>query len=216
MKAQLNIFNDGKTRIAEVMQHSGLSIVEGLQYIPSYISRVEAQRLWQLVDHNPWLRDLKRRVQHYGYKYDYRARRIDYSMRIGELPPWGVRLALRLCKDGPFAELPDQVIVNEYEPGQGITDHIDCEPCFQSTIVSLSLGSTCVMNLTNKATGHRIPVFLEPGSIVVLKGPSRYDWQHGIPHRKTDMFRNRRYSRTRRISLTFRKVILQDELSCPT
>jgi len=27
-------------------------------------------------------------VQHYGYRYDYKARTIDHSMRLGELPQW--------------------------------------------------------------------------------------------------------------------------------
>lgn len=213
MTTQLDIFNSGS---AAVRQLGDLSLVNGLMYVPRYISATEASLLWEHVDQNPWLRDLKRRVQHYGYKYDYKARRVDYSMRLGELPSWGRVLASKLTNDGYFSQLPDQIIVNEYKPGQGISDHIDCEPCFEDTVISLSLGSSCVMNLTNKRTGQRIPLFLEPCSIVVLKGQSRYDWMHGIPPRKTDVFQNRRYPRTRRISLTFRKVILQDESFCPT
>lgn len=39
----------------------------------------------------------------------------------------------------------DQLIINEYTPGQGINPHIDNPTLFSSPIVSLSLGSDCVM-----------------------------------------------------------------------
>ena len=35
-----------------------------------------------------WLNDLSRRVQHYGWRYDYKARAITPDMHIGELPDW--------------------------------------------------------------------------------------------------------------------------------
>ena len=106
-------------------------------------------------------------------------------------------------------ETADQVIVNEYEPGQGISSHIDCEPCFKDTIVSLSLGSGCVMNFTNKFNRkHIIPIWLAPRSIVVLRDEARYEWLHGIAARKWDVWGNQRYERARRVSLTFRKVII--------
>lgn len=41
-------------------------------------------------------------------------------------------------------ELPDQLIVNEYPAGEGIEAHIDA-PLFTDTIVSISLGSSCIM-----------------------------------------------------------------------
>ena len=71
-------------------------------------------------------------------------------MRVGELPEWLKILSEKLYQEGYMPKIADQVIVNEYLPGQGISAHIDCEPCFQDTIVSLSLGSSCVMDFTNK------------------------------------------------------------------
>src|SRR5690606_13111056 len=101
---------------------------------------------------------------------------------------WALDIGSRLYKDEILSFMPDQVIVNEYEPGQGIAQHIDCEPCFENTIVSLSLGSSCVMdfylkqNLKLKESLH-----LEPHSLLVLKGESRYNWLHGIAGRKSDV-----------------------------
>jgi alkylated DNA repair dioxygenase AlkB len=66
------------------------------------------------------------------------------------------------------------------------------------------------MNFTNKDSGEVIPVLLEPRSLVVLKGEARYGWMHGIPARKSDDVEGRTLKRSRRVSLTFRKVILQE------
>lgn len=186
-----------------------IAMIDGLQYVENYID--EKQHDWALawIDEHQWLDDLKRRVQHYGFKYDYRARKVNYDMRIGELPAWLHRLSEKLHKDGYMPEVADQVIVNEYLPGQGIASHIDCEPCFQNTIVSLSLGSGCVMNFTHKSDKtQKIPVWLAPRSLVVLSGEARYEWLHGIPARKSDEWDSEKHERQRRVSLTFRKVIL--------
>jgi alkylated DNA repair dioxygenase AlkB len=190
-----------------------LSKVKGLLYIPEYITKEEHDSFWQSVNAEHWLGDLKRRVQHYGYKYDYKARFIDYSMKIGELPEWIKPFAKKLYEDGYMPAIPDQLIVNEYKPGQGIASHIDCEPCFGDTIISLSLGSTCVMDFINKDTKEKVEVLLEPRSLVVLKNDARYLWTHGIAGKKADYFKGQKYKRTIRISLTFRNVILN---SCAT
>ena len=124
--------------------------ISELRYIENYITANEHDALLAKVNNGPWLDDLKRRVQHYGFKYDYRKRKVDMSMHLGRLPDWLERLSQKLHTDGYMPEVADQVILNEYLPGQGISAHIDCEPCFKDTIVSLSLGSRCVMDFTNK------------------------------------------------------------------
>jgi alkylated DNA repair dioxygenase AlkB len=105
---------------------------------------------------------------------------------------------------------PDQVIINEYQPGQGITPHIDCIPCFGETIVSISLNSPCVMEFTHSNANERIVKLLEPRSLIVLEGDARYKWQHAIPKRKTDNWSGQKFTRGRRISLTFRTMILAE------
>lgn len=101
---------------------------------------------------------------------------------------------------------PDQIIVNEYLPGQGISEHIDCTPCFGGTICSLSLGSSCLMDFTKGALKQSI--LLEPRSLLILKSDSRYLWKHGIASRRIDKLRSLQIKRERRISLTFRNVII--------
>ena len=176
--------------------------IPGLAYISSYISSAYEETLMKLIDAQEWNLDLKRRTQHYGYQYDYAARSVNASYYLGEMPYWVDELCSKLYGAGTFIEKPDQVIINEYMPGQGIASHIDCVPCFEGIICSLSLASGCIMDLTN---GHaKKSIYLESRSLLILKGDARYKWKHGIASRKND----NGVKRQRRISLTFRKVIL--------
>lgn len=185
--------------------------VPDLIYVPDYIPPDEEIRLLRMIDTAPWQTDLTRRVQHYGYRYDYKARRLDETMYLGGLTGWMRNLAVRLREDGYIDTVPDQVIVNEYEAGQGIAPHVDCVPCFDDTILSISLGSPCQMIFEKLRSKIKVPVWLETGSLVVMKGESRYGWKHSIPARKSDIIDGERITRTRRISLTFRCVILSEQ-----
>ena len=186
-----------------------VSMIQGLVYIPNFIDKVEVKSFIGAINSAQWLSDIKRRVQHYGYKYDYKARSIDYSMFIGQLPPWAINMAQRLFDEKHINVLPDQLIINEYEPGQGIANHVDCEPCFGDTVISISLGSPCVMDFINLRTRQKVEIMLESGSLVVLSGEARHNWTHGIAPRKTDNFNGIKTDRRLRISMTFRKVTLK-------
>jgi len=113
--------------------------VPGLSIVHEFIAPGEETDLLYAVDNAPWLRDLKRRTQHYGWKYDYKARAINVGAKLGPLPSWAEMLADRLVAAKLVPEIPDQVIVNEYVGSQGIAKHIDCVPCFRGPIVMISL-----------------------------------------------------------------------------
>ena len=181
--------------------------VSGLTYVPDFISAHDQDSLLSQIDQQSWLTDLKRRVQHYGYRYDYKARAVSNDAYLGTLPAWLLALSKKLHDDRIFPSAPDQVIVNEYLPGQGISAHIDCIPCFADTIASLSLGSNTVMDFSNLKTGEKKSIVLEERSLIVLSGPARYEWQHAIPARKSDIINGIKTERARRVSLTFRNVI---------
>ena len=185
------------------------NIPPGLIYLPNYISQDFHDRLLTIIDRNPWLSDLKRRVQHYGYKYDYTKRQVDYSMFLGNLPDWLFSIAQKLHHDLLVDCLPDQAIVNEYNPGQGIAPHVDCVPCFDKTIISLSLGSACVMEFARSQTLEKIAVKLEPCSLIVMQEEARYKWTHRIAPRKKDRYKGEQIIRKRRVSVTFRKVTIK-------
>jgi len=181
--------------------------IEGLTYIPEFITLSEQKNILAKIDAASWLTDLQRRVQHYGYKYDYKSRKVNPSDYIAPLPDWAMAIARRIY---PVYSptLPDQAIVNEYQPGQGIANHVDCKLCFTHAIASLSLVSTCVMDFICIQTGERLSLLLEPRSLIVMEGAARYDWTHGIAKRKKDCFQGEVILRERRVSVTFRTVIL--------
>lgn len=181
--------------------------IPGLKQVAGYLREVEQHELLETIDSLPWCSDLKRRVQHYGYRYDYTRKRIDKDLFLGPLPNWAQALADRLFFEGHTLRHLDQLIVNEYLPGQGISSHTDCVPCFADTVLSLSLGSACVLTMSRDDSREKVPVFLEPGSLLVIKGEARYKWKHGIAPRKTDLYAGQRFVRGRRVSLTFRTVL---------
>ncbi len=198
MERQLELFAD-----EQVIESCYLGI-EGLTKVPNFLDAAMRDETLAMVDSLPWQNDLKRQVQHYGYKYDYKSRAIDRSMFVGELPPFAKAIALRLFQDGHMPGIPDQLIVNEYRRGQGIAAHVDCVPCFDDTIVTISLGSVYDMHFKSLETSVEKSATLELGSALILSGDARYSWTHGIRPRTTDNGR----PRGRRVSLTFRKVLL--------
>jgi len=201
---------------------SSSDLPPGLLYEPEFVDADEEDGLLHEIDSEdaPWLSDLSRRVQHYGFKYDYRARRIVRSMHLGPLPGWLRDLADKVTgfvesNEGFESVEPlqpfDQAIINEYEPGQGISAHVDCEPCFGPVVATLSLGSAVEMQFEHIRTGVRKPVHLEQRSLAVLTGETRYEWNHSISNRQSDPppnGRGQRMQRRRRVSITFRSVIL--------
>lgn len=187
---------------------SKIKLIEGLSIFYDFISEEDEVSIIETIDNNKWLLDLSRRVQHYGYKYDYKKRRIDNKMYLGKLPEWLQKITLVMIENNVIDFTPDQAIINEYQPGQGIAPHIDCEPCFGDTIISLSLGSSCMMNFEKEPNSkQKIEIFLEPRSLIIMREESRYNLYHSIPSRKKDKIADNLFTRNRRISVTFRKII---------
>lgn len=202
-----NLFHTNKTNREQTFENA--KVVEGLQIYFDFISDLEEKELITKIDSNEWLFDLKRKVQHYGYKYNYRSRRIDNSFYIGSIPNWMNFLIKRLNEKNIIDFIPDQAIVNEYIDDQGIAPHIDCESCFGETVISISLSGSCVINFERILNSkNKIPFFLEQRTLLVMTGESRFNWYHGIPCRKCDDFNGAKLRRGRRISITFRKVKL--------
>ncbi|MCX8525615.1 alpha-ketoglutarate-dependent dioxygenase AlkB [Chryseobacterium formosus] len=180
------------------------SIISGLLYQDDFLSIEEEKVMISEIDNAVWDTNLKRRVQHYGYMYDYKKKNIDQDLKINKLPDWLLALERKIRTTFNLENSFDQVIINEYEPGQGISNHIDCVPCFEDVIISISLLSSCVMQFSKDVEKHEI--LLQPRSILLLSGEARYHWKHGIKSVKNDKFQNTAIPRTRRISITFRKI----------
>ena len=188
--------------------------VPGLKVFEQFLTPEEQAECVKRVDAaaNEWRNDLRRRVQHYGWRYDYRARAITPDMHIGALPDWLDRLAQKLYEETSlFDRKPEQVIVNEYQPGQGIVTHIDHRG-FGPTVCTISLLDDWEMDFSEN-WDDKSPALLKRGSCVLLTGSSRSKWQHGIAPRKTENIANGRRDRKRRLSLTFRTVLNRDGIN---
>lgn len=176
----------------------------GLLYSPNLILQSEAEAFLSFIDAQVWDLGMKRRVQHYGWRYDYKNTRVDPKDFLGPLPEIFLKIAEKIGGLTEEKVIFDQVIVNEYLPGQGISAHVDCVPCFGPVIASVSLGSPCEMLFQNRSTKARSSILLEPQSLLVLSGEARFSWSHEIPARQSDMIEGMRVKRGRRVSLTFR------------
>ena len=190
--------------------------VPGLQVVNLFLSPEQQARVTQRVDadQQAWRNDLSRRVQHHGWRYDYKARAITPDMYLGQLPDHLQELAQRLYDEtGLFDRAPEQVIINEYVQAQGIGTHIDHRG-FGPAIATISLLEDWEMDFSRNWR-DRTPALLPAGSCLVMTGQSRSRWQHGIQARRADPGAAGSRPRGRRLSLTFRTVLNRDGRNDP-
>lgn len=165
----------------------------GLMVIEESISSEDEKMLLENVnwtedtDNQNFQKSLKhRRVKHFGYEFHYENNNVDKDKPLpGGLPDICDSILEKWLKEGFISYKPDQLTVNQYEPGHGIPAHIDTHSAFEDEIVSLSLGSEIVMDFKHP-DGVTVPVMLPRRSLLVMTGESRYLWTHGITPRKFD------------------------------
>ena len=179
----------------------------GATLVPDIVTEAEEQRILLRISQAPWMTDLSRRVQHYGYTYDYRAPSAGRHDPAPPFPRWATVIGERLS---PFFDgaMPEQCIVNEYRPGQGIGMHADHRD-FGPVVASLSLAADWPMRFRPRSVrpyardglpGDEV-VLLPRRSVLVLAGAARRDFMHGIDRADTAG------EATTRISATFRTLI---------
>lgn len=179
----------------------------GLYLWKNFLTIPQENDLWTRTYQQPWNHTLKRKTQHYGYEYAYSSRHLQKAEQ--EIPDWLhfiIQQAMEKVKLlGIVLKFPDQAIINEYEPGQGIAHHIDDQRWFDDTVWSLSLGSDCIMDF--KKDGKVTSLHLPQKTLLIMTGSARSEYTHGIVPRKTDIINNKRQLRTTRVSITFRHTI---------
>ena len=211
MSAQLDFDFGGAADTLHLPESDTAAVpdIPGLKYLPQFLAIDEQTAAVRHIDQHPWRSDLERRVQHYGWRYDYLARTVDQDMRIGPLPAWLQAIAQRLYDEtGLFDRVPDQAIVNEYFPGQGIAMHADRQ-CFGATVATVSLGDAWRMDLrpAGGKADTRVDILLEQGSALLMTEDARWRWFHGIAKRLKERTDGVSRMRKRRLSLTFRTVL---------
>uniref|UniRef100_UPI00398E641F tRNA (carboxymethyluridine(34)-5-O)-methyltransferase ALKBH8 n=1 Tax=Pristiophorus japonicus TaxID=55135 RepID=UPI00398E641F len=171
-----------------------LSLPPGLLVIEEVISPEYEKRLLAFIDGSTDTtkenaqRSLKhRRVKHYGYEFRYDNNNVDKDKPLpGGLPEICDDILEQSMEKGYIKFKPDQLTINQYEPGQGIPPHIDTHSPFEDGIICLSLGAETVMDFKHP-TGCSVAVMLPRRSLLVMTGESRYLWSHGITPRKFDV-----------------------------
>lgn len=103
---------------------------------------------------------------------------------------------------------------------QGICAHVDLLR-FEDGIAIVSLESSCVMHFTQVEEAScavaiegrtdlpmtKIPVFLTPGSLVLMSEEARYCWKHEINRKPGfQIWEGQELNQRRRISITLRKL----------
>uniref|UniRef100_A0ACD5UTB7 Uncharacterized protein n=1 Tax=Avena sativa TaxID=4498 RepID=A0ACD5UTB7_AVESA len=206
--------------------------IPGIHLVEEFVTAAEEQELLAAVDSKPWKRLAKRRVQHYGYEFLYETRNVDSKQFLGELPSFVSKVLNKIVTfpgvKNCTTNLVDQLTVNEYPCGVGLSPHIDTHSAFEEMIFSLSLAGPCIMEFRQYPKGSwrapstvngtdeasiqdpqciRKAVFLPPRSMLLMSGEGRYAWHHYIPHHKIDDVSGQVIRRnSRRVSFTFRKV----------
>ena len=109
-------------------------------------------------------------------------------------PEWLDGIVSRLHSEFGFSRRPDQVIVNRYAKGQGISAHIDHVQLFGPLIATLSLGTPTDLVFKHRRSARTYVLTVHPGTVVLMSGESRYGWTHELKN----------HSDAVRISITFR------------
>jgi alkylated DNA repair dioxygenase AlkB len=169
--------------------------VPGFTLRENYIDATEERSLLEHVSNEPWDTDWRRRVQRYGVGYGRGEAR--------DFPAWLIPLAQRVARDANFPRFPENCVINEYRPRQGIAPHKDYGQ-FGPTIACVSLGSDVVLDFIRSDRKVRVPMHVPARSLWVIEGEARSKWLHGIAPRVSDVINGERRMRARRVSITFR------------
>ena len=173
--------------------------VPGFFLRPEYIGREEEQDLLEKVNAGEWDTEWRRRVQRYGVSYGPTKDRTV----LGPLPDWLCPLATKVQKDAGLERYPENCVINEYEPGQGIAPHKDYFT-FGEKVACVSLGSDVVLDFQSEDRIEKHSILVPARCLWVISGDARFKWLHGIMPRLSDTVCGLKRKRERRVSITFR------------
>lgn len=180
-------------------------MIKGLFYFPDVLTKDQENEWISYFEHQCWYPvgtgKRSRMLQHYGSSYRHHELRNETKTQrdIGPVIPMSdtfhplievVKEAMKSVEIEEHDKISfQQLVVNRFEPGQGIGDHIDDVKCYGPVIAILSLNSGIMMELTNKEEHSSFELWLEPRSLCLLTEDARYKWSHRIRPRKCDQKR---------------------------
>ncbi len=181
-----------------------------VNYYGKLMSASEANAMAQaLLDHIEWRNDeaviygkriiTKRKVAWYGEE----AFSYTYSNTTKTALPWTPELLfLKNLAEKYSGETYNSCLLNLYHDGsEGMAWHSDGEKDLRKNgaIASLSFGAERKFCFKHKKSGEKIDVFLEAGSLLVMKGETQTHWLHRLPPTAK--------VHQPRINLTFRTIV---------
>lgn len=192
-------------------------MIPGLTIIENFITEDEETALLNQLDKQPWSKDISRKTQHYGRKYDYSTRSLKDAPAVPDfLASLGQKItAVNDIKNNNINF--DQVIVNRYEPGEGIAPHVDHQRLFGPIVTSISLQDDVVMDFNNVGDVDNINIThvampLKRRSLLIMRDAARYKYTHGIKMSTEDVWKpvgqaTQRRRRGTRTSITYRTIV---------
>jgi alkylated DNA repair dioxygenase AlkB len=118
----------------------------------------------------------KRRVHRFGWEYHTTTKQLTKAQ---PMPAFLRALCQTCCAHCAIDAEFQQASVIQYPPGAGIGKHIDV-PRFGHTIVGISLAAPATMRFRRSKDGVSVDLVLAPRSLLVMRGPSRWEWMHEI------------------------------------
>ena len=221
-------------QLSSVIPSHASFLPRGLIYIRNFITTEEEQMIVSRLDtDNSWSDMLLRRVQHFGIEFDYFNKTVGKSAKE-PFPEWASTLAHKIerlindehslqshespCSNNQLISL-EQLTCNEYLPGVGISSHCDTHSAFGDFIPVVSLLTPITFDMVAgpevTSSERKVSLWIEPRSLLIMSGESRYGWKHSISKRIADIDpMNCKTLRSRRISLTFREVLRDKPCKC--
>ncbi|MDB5020553.1 MAG: Alpha-ketoglutarate-dependent dioxygenase AlkB [Pedobacter sp.] len=178
--------------------------LSGLFLYPDFIDEIREKQLLTEIDNQTWIVDYLRRLQYYGYRNEL-DKPYDLIPFPIPMPPLIYQLSQEIVEQKILFQQPDQVIINEYVPGEGIKPHKD-RAYYENQICGVNLGSGCIMRFIRGKNQEVIDIEIPRRSLYVMQDDARKKWKHAIPPRKKDNIDGRLQHRERRVSITYRKV----------
>ena len=164
--------------------------IPGLWYIENYLSESESQEFKNYMV-NVKLEPISnaptsRRVAHFGYYYSYDKSGLKPATSI---PEW---LSDLIDPNLPVSADFNQIIINEYKPGQQIAYHTDHLQLFGPVIACVTVGESIPISFRHDNIVKKLNI--KSGSMYIMTKDSRYLWQHSLKNNTS----NTRYSITYR------------------
>eukprot|EP01104_Vermistella_antarctica_P015702 TRINITY_DN5217_c0_g1_i1.p1 TRINITY_DN5217_c0_g1~~TRINITY_DN5217_c0_g1_i1.p1 ORF type:complete len:339 (+),score=54.81 TRINITY_DN5217_c0_g1_i1:644-1660(+) len=164
--------------------------VDSIYYIPEYINgEMESWLLEQVYSQGKdrWVQLRGRRLQLLGGVPTVGRE----GTRLQRLPCYMRYLSRMFKRDGLFRKPPNHCLLNEYDPGQGISAHKD-GPKWKPYVVVLNLGGTACFHLARspqigsahdeegEGSGGGTSVFLRPRSLLIFTADAYHHYKHSI------------------------------------